>query len=98
MSYTPHPENMRAPGHLSPNELRQALDELDAKIKTLNARANATTADSPHHYHEHAAALEAKRSKLAEQLGSTADDAPGSVWSDIKRGIDVLRQDISKFI
>lgn len=90
---------MRAPVHLSPNELRQALDELDAKIKTLNARANATTAQSPHHYHEHAAALEAKRSKLAAQLGSAdATDTHGSVWTDLKRGIDALRDDISKLL
>ncbi|WP_400191649.1 hypothetical protein [Hymenobacter sp. B81] len=98
MSYTPTPENMRAPGNLSPAELRLALDELDAKIKTLNARANATTAHSPHHYHEHAAALEAKRHKLAQQLAGTDANAQGSVWTDIKRGIDTLRDDISKFL
>ncbi|KUG09815.1 DUF4164 family protein [Solirubrum puertoriconensis] len=100
MSYTPNPDHMRAPNHLSENELRQALDELDTKIKTLHARANATTANSPHHYHEHIAALEVKRSKLAEQLGTSGRDAgqQGSVWTEIKRGIDTLRDDISKLI
>jgi chromosome segregation ATPase len=102
MTYTPNPNHMRAPHHLSTAELQQALEELDSKIKTLHARANATTADSPHHYHEHIAALEVKRHQLSEQLGaadraSTADDdRSGSVWTDLRRGIDTLREDISK--
>jgi hypothetical protein len=101
MSYTPKPEHMRAPSHLSDAELRQALDELDSKIKILNARANATAAGSPHHYHEHAAALETKRAKLADQLDSVSKnghDESGGVWTDIKRGIDTLRDDISKLL
>jgi hypothetical protein len=101
MSYTPNPDHMRAPSHLSEKELRQALDELDSKIKMLNARANATTANSPHHYHEHVAALEVKRSQLASQLGSPearGADGQGGVWTEIKRGIDTLRDDISKLI
>jgi hypothetical protein len=100
MSYTPNPDHMRAPSHLSENELRQALDELDSKIKMLSARANATTANSPHHYHEHIAALEVKRGQLARQLGSpeARGEHSGSVWTEIKRGIDTLRDDISKLI
>lgn len=102
MTYVPNPEHMRAPRHLSTAELQQALDELNSKIKTLNARANATTAGAPHHYHEHVAALEVKRQQLAEQLGAADrdthpdDDRSGGVWTDLKRGIDTLRDDISK--
>ncbi|OON67210.1 hypothetical protein [Hymenobacter sp. CRA2] len=103
MTYTPNPDHMRAPSHLSRTELQQALEELDSKIKMLHARANATTADSPHHYHEHIAALEVKRRKLGEQLGTTDSaedpaDEHGSVWTDLKRGIDTLREDISKLL
>ncbi|MCC3160763.1 hypothetical protein LJ737_26235 [Hymenobacter sp. 15J16-1T3B] len=102
MSYVPNPNHMRAPHHLSTVELQQALDELDTKIKTLHARANTTAAGAPHHYHEHIAALEVKRRQLGEQLGDADrntpadDDRSGSVWTDLKRGIDTLREDISK--
>ncbi|GAB2954359.1 hypothetical protein GCM10027048_19690 [Hymenobacter coalescens] len=102
MTYVPNPDHMRAPHHLSTAELQQALEELDSKIKTLHARANATTANAPHHYHEHIAALEVKRRQLGEQLGAADqgshpdDDRSGSVWTDLKRGIDTLREDISK--
>ena len=102
MSYVPNPDRMRAPHHLSDAELQQALDELDTKIKTLSARANATAAGTPHHYHEHIAALEVKRGQLSAQLGdatrnaSADDDRSGTVWTDLKRGIDTLREDISK--
>lgn len=102
MTYVPNPDHMRAPHHLSTAELQQALDELDAKIKTLNARANTTAAGAPHHYHEHVAALEVKRRQLGEQLGAAArastpdDDRSSGVWTDLKRGIDTLREDISK--
>ena len=45
--------------HLSAAHLRQALDELDAKIHTLRQRAHATAAGSPATYLAHADALEA---------------------------------------
>lgn len=102
MSYVPNPDHMRAPHHLSAGELQQALDELDAKIKTLSARANATAAGAPHYYHEHIAALAVKRNQLSAQLGDATRNAPatddpsGTVWTDLKRGIDTLREDISK--
>jgi hypothetical protein len=102
MNHTPNPDHMRAPRHLSTAELQTALDELDSKIKTLNARANTTAAGAPHHYHEHIAALEVKRRQLGEQLGAADRDTPadddrsGSVWTDLKRGIDTLREDISR--
>jgi len=96
MPSTPPPSHQRAP-QLSEAALRQALDELDAKIKTLHNRAHATAAGSPNTYQEHAAALETKRALLAEQLGQAPTPADGSepgVWSNIKRGIDALRDDL----
>ena len=97
-SYPPKPENVRAPEHLSQNEIRKSLEELDGKIKILQARAHATTADSNHTYHEHIAALERKRSLIAEKLeASGSDNDPNSsTWSDIKNGIDSLTSDIKK--
>jgi len=99
MATTPSPEHMRVPENLSDNELRQALEELDHKIKTLRNRAHATTAGAPHTYHEHADALEVKRSKLAERLGPTAsntqpNDHDRSTWSEIWHGIENLRNDL----
>lgn len=107
MSSVPTPENMRVPQHLSDAELRQALEELDTKIKTLHNRAHATTAGSHATYHEHAAALEAKRAKLVAQLGptptgQTAGAAPSeqnkNLWEEIARGIDNLRNDLRDIV
>ncbi|RYU79572.1 hypothetical protein [Hymenobacter persicinus] len=100
MTHVPTPENVRVPQHLNEEAVRQALDELDGKIKTLRNRAHATAANSPHTYHAHIAALEVKRAKLAELLGPRS--APGtpppareaSAWDEIMRGIDNLREDL----
>ena len=94
MSTPTHP---RAP-RLSETELRQALDELDAKIRTLHNRAHATAAGSPSTYQQHADALEAKRAQLAEQLGQAPAALPDGpepgVWAQIRRGIDTLSADV----
>ena len=96
MSTISIPETPRDP-RLSETALRQALDELDAKIKTLHNRAHATAAGSPNTYTAHAAALEAKRARLAEQLGQAPAPASGpepSAWDHIRRGIETLRDDV----
>jgi len=104
MTHLPTPENVRVPQHLNDDALRQALDELDGKIKTLRNRAHATAANSENTYHEHIASLEAKRAKLAALLGPAP--APGtpaperelSAWDEIRRGIDNLRDDLRNII
>ncbi len=85
--------------HLSAANLRRALDELDAKIHTLRQRAHATAAGSPATYGAHADALEAKRARLAAQLGPGPDGAaePGA-WSSIWRGIEGLREDLRNIL
>lgn len=90
----------RAP-RLTESELHQALDELDAKIKTLRNRAHATAAGSPSTYQQHADVLEAKRAGLVLQLGQSPAPADGAeasaeagVWAQIRRGIESLRDDI----
>lgn len=102
MSYTPHPEHMRAPQNLSDASLREALDELDAKIKILHNRAHATRADSSATYNEHAAALETKRAKLLAQLGpAPTEGAPTparSTWEEIWHGIENLRNDLRDIV
>jgi hypothetical protein len=95
-SYPPKPEHVRAPEHLSPNEIRKSLEELDGKIKILQGRANATAADSNHTYHEHIAALERKRSLIASKMDASKDDATSSTWTDIKNSIENLGNDIKK--
>ncbi|RNI27137.1 DUF4164 family protein [Rufibacter immobilis] len=94
-TYNLKPENMRAPEHLNEKEIRQSLDELDAKIKVLQGRAHATTADSSHTYHEHIAALEAKRALIAQKLDNHTEHSE-STWQEIKRGLDDLTEGIKK--
>jgi hypothetical protein len=86
---------------LSETALHQALHELDAKIKTLHNRAHATAAGSPNTYEQHAAALEAKRARLAEQLGQTPTPTNGSepsAWEHIRRGIEALGNDVRSLL
>lgn len=93
MSTPAHPR----PPALSEAELRQALDELDAKIRTLHNRAHATVAGSANTYQTHAAALEVKRDQLAQQLSQAPAPAHGpepSVWTQIRRGIEALSEDV----
>ncbi|WP_426062093.1 hypothetical protein [Hymenobacter sp. B1770] len=101
MSSTPGPDAQRPP-QLSVHDLHQALAELDAKIRTLHNRAHATAAGSPNTYQAHAEALEAKRARLAEQLGaapsSPADGSEPSVWGQVRRGIESLREDLRKIL
>lgn len=100
---------MRAPAHLTAEDLRQALTELDAKIQTLRNRAHATAANSQNTYHQHADALEAKRARLVERLGpdaatpATPSEPAGaeqdrSTWDEIWHGIENLRQDLRNII
>ena len=93
-SYPPKPENVRAPEHLSPSEIRRSLEELDGKIKILQGRAHATAADSNHTYHEHIAALEKKRALIASKMDASQEDS--STWNDIKTSIENLTNDIKK--
>ncbi|MDO7851460.1 hypothetical protein [Hymenobacter convexus] len=91
MSTPTHP---RAP-QLSEADLRQALDELDAKIQTLRNRAHATAAGSASTHQQHADALETKRAQLAAQLGQhEAGGADSGLLHTIRRGIESLRDDV----
>ena len=96
MSTTTIPDFPRDP-RLSENDLHQALEELDAKIKTLHNRAHATVAGSPNTYQAHAVVLEAKRARLAEQLSQAPTPTAGpepSVWTQIRQGIETLGDDV----
>ncbi len=86
---------------LSETALRRALDELDAKIQTLHNRAHATAAGSSNTYQQHAAVLEAKRARLAEQLGQAPAPSNGpepGVWTQIRRGIEALSDDVKAIL
>jgi len=95
--YPLKPENMRAPAHLSRAEIQQSLEELDNKIKILQGRAHATTADSNHTYHEHIAGLEKKRALLAQKLEATQDET-SNTWTDIKNGLQNLKDEIRNML
>lgn len=82
---------MRAPDHLTKGEVQKSLDELDNKIKTLKARAHATTADSNHTYHEHIAGLERKRELIIQKMGDPNNDQQH--WSSLHSNIHDLHND-----
>ena len=94
--YPLKPEQVRAPGSLSPNEIRKSLEELDSKIKILHGRVNATTADSNHTYRQHIAALEAKKQKIKEKMGATAEDS-FDTWKEIRNGIDIIWKEVMSY-
>jgi archaellum component FlaC len=91
------PEHMRAPENLSALEIKKSLEELDNKIKTLKARVNATASDSNHNYHEHIAALEVKRAKIAEKIASPETQTQ-TAWDEIKKNINNLGDDLRNLI
>lgn len=93
--YPLKPEHMRAPARLSRSEIQKSLEELDAKIKVLKGRANATAADSKHTYHEHIAGLEKKRALIAGKMEET-DEKSEAWWDDLAKGVDNLRNEIKK--
>lgn len=100
MYISPTSDSPRDP-RLSEASLRQALDELDTKIQTLHNRAHTVAAGSPNTYQPHAAALEAKRARLAEQLSQAPAPTSGpepSVWEQIRRGIETLRNDLKSIL
>jgi len=86
---------MRAPSNLSRADIQKSMDELDSKIKTLKARANATAADSHHTYHEHIAGLEKKRELIANKMASAKDNH--STWQDLQNGINNIKKDLEDF-
>ncbi|MDX5420340.1 MAG: hypothetical protein LPK09_14090 [Hymenobacteraceae bacterium] len=95
-TYNLKPENMRAPNNLTREEIQKSLDELDHKIKILKGRVNATAADSNHTYHEHIAALEAKRELIAQKLGDQEDTQ--SKWQGLRDGLDNLKKDMDDLL
>ncbi|WP_225986432.1 hypothetical protein [Rufibacter sp. LB8] len=94
-TYNLKPENMRAPAHLNAQEVKKSLEELDSKIKVLQAKLNGTTADSNHTFHEHIAALEAKRALIAQKLDGS-ETASDSAWAEIKRHVEELAESVKK--
>ena len=91
-TYHLKPENMRAPDNLTREEIQKSLDELDAKIKVLKGRVNATTADSNNTYQEHIAALEKKRELIASKFGDPEDT--DSKWQHLREGLNNLKKDM----
>ena len=99
-SPTPDASAPRDP-QLSAANLRLALDELDAKIKTLHNRAHATAAGSANTYEAHATALEAKRARLAAQLSQAGTPAPGTEpgpWQQLRQDIENLGHDVQALL
>ncbi|MDX5346459.1 MAG: hypothetical protein LPK19_04370 [Hymenobacteraceae bacterium] len=95
-TYERKPEHMRAPDHLSKEQIEQSLDELNSKIKTRQAKVNATTADSKHHFHEHIAALQAKRDKIAQLMEDPSQQTPKG-WVQVNDTINDLKKDVDKY-
>ncbi|WP_439881974.1 hypothetical protein ACSX1A_02190 [Pontibacter sp. MBLB2868] len=95
-TYNLKPEHMKAPDHLTREEVQKSLEELDHKIKTLRGRVNATTSDSNNTYHEHIAALEKKRELIAGKINDT--DESQQKWQDLNSNINNLHNDADNII
>jgi hypothetical protein len=95
-TYKLNPDHMRAPDHLTREEVQRSLDELDSKLKTLRGRVNATTAESSHTYHEHIAALERKRELIAGKMGDS--DESQQKWKDLHGNLGNLHNDADNII
>lgn len=69
------------------NKLRARLDEWDADIRKLKARAERAKADIQIDYHKQLTSLEAKRKEAADRLDEL-EEASEDAWVDLKAGIE----------
>ncbi|MDW7646068.1 MAG: coiled coil domain-containing protein [Desulfuromonadales bacterium] len=68
-------------------KLQAQLDEWDAEIKKLKAKADKAGADAQIEYHKQIEELQSMRKSAADKL-SELKDAGDDAWEDLKTGID----------
>jgi len=68
-------------------KLKAQLDEWDAKIDVLKAKANKAEASAKSDYQETVEDLKKKRSKAEEQLNKL-QNASEDAWKDMKNGME----------
>jgi uncharacterized coiled-coil DUF342 family protein len=69
-------------------KMQAKLEELNADIDKLAARANAVSADLRSEYNEEMAALKAKQA-VARQKMEEMQKSGESAWQDLKAGVDM---------
>lgn len=80
-------------------KLKAKIDEWDAKIKEMRAKADQAQAESKIEYQQQVDQMETKREKLSDQL-EQIKQAGGEAWKDIAAGadraLDELRESFEK--
>lgn len=69
-------------------KMHAKLDELNAEIDALSAKAGGVTADVMKEYHEQIETLKAKQ-VVSRQKMEELHNAGGNAWEDLKSGIDL---------
>ena len=73
------------------------LDQWNAEIDKLEAKARETSADGEIAYHETLQDLRTKRDTLEEKLQQTRESGDAA-WSDVKAGVDAAWNSLSDAI
>lgn len=69
-------------------KLQARLDEWDAEIRKLKAKADSAKADIQIDYHKQLTSLEAKRKEAADKLAEL-EEASEDAWVDLKAGVEL---------
>ena len=68
-------------------KLKEQMDEWNAEIDKLQARADEAQTDARAAYLQHLAQLQSKRQVLKEKM-TELHQAAESAWEDVKKGVD----------
>lgn len=78
-------------------KLHSKIDEWDAEIDKLSAKAAVVEAESREEYFKQIAELKSKRMQIEEKL-KKVQDAGEEAWQDLKSGIDLALESMNEAI
>lgn len=76
-------------------KLHTKIDQWDAEIEKMSAKASQVEADSKEEYYEQIAELKVKRYQLEEKLKEVQKSGE-EAWKDLKTGIDLTLETMSE--
>ncbi len=78
-------------------KLKKHIDEWNAQIDALQAKANQAKADAQVELNKQIAEIKAKRQALEGKM-TDLKNAADEAWEDVKKGVDVARQILGQAI